>query len=221
MKEYKRTCCNCGKVWMSDYERENDLVNRINNMISIAKTEITGNGLKAASNLIGGFLFPPLWIFGKGISDWANEAEKSASQVEEQRNILLQLRRCPNCGSVNCECEETDSSTLETQERKARVKNRKHKKFSSKKSKSNKKRGLPKCSKNFDKEEAQEPDEQFEKSELTEWNVIVEVEKPNLTAWHKLITCESCNNIIDIPKGSDISLEYSCPHCNKDMVIIP
>jgi len=74
VKEYKRTCRECGKVWHSLVEREKKI-----------EKEISRGSLQQA-----GFAC-------------CNPAAAAQSQrtVAAHENTLQQLRRCPNCGSQN------------------------------------------------------------------------------------------------------------------------
>lgn len=53
-----------------------------------------------------------------------------------------------------------------------------------------------------------------------EWNNKSKIQKQatyNLTACNKFIICKHCGSRIRVPKGSDITLKYSCPDCNEDI----
>jgi len=74
VKEYKRTCRECGKVWQSLVEREKKI-----------EKEISRASLQQAG-------------FACCNPATATQSQRTAAAHE---NALQQLRRCPNCGSQN------------------------------------------------------------------------------------------------------------------------
>jgi len=75
VKEYKRKCNECGKVWHSLASREKEI-----------EKDIGCNACIQASTACGGNL---------------GAATQSKRSVESQQDLLDKLKKCPNCGSRN------------------------------------------------------------------------------------------------------------------------
>lgn len=80
VKEYKRTCKECGKVWHSLASREKQIASDVKcNACVQASTACSGN---------------------------MGAATQSKRNVESQQDLLDKLKKCPQCGSANYKEEE-------------------------------------------------------------------------------------------------------------------
>ena len=75
VKEYKRKCNECGKVWYSLVSREGEI-----------KKDIGTNACVQGATACGGNL---------------GAATQSKRNVESQQDLLDKLKKCPNCSSRN------------------------------------------------------------------------------------------------------------------------
>jgi len=74
IKEYKRKCNECGKMWHSLVSRETEI-----------QKQIRSSGLVGAGMACGS----------------PSTSAQSIRTGQEQQNVLSKLRKCPKCGSAN------------------------------------------------------------------------------------------------------------------------
>lgn len=75
VKEYKRKCNECGKVWHSLASREKEIGGDINLNNCVQGSQACNGNMGAAT--------------------------QSKRNVESQKDLLDKLKKCPNCGSRN------------------------------------------------------------------------------------------------------------------------
>lgn len=80
IKEYKRTCNECGKVWHSLASREKQIAGDVKLNACIQGSTACGGNMGAAT--------------------------QSKRNVESQKDLLDKLKKCPHCGSSNYKEEE-------------------------------------------------------------------------------------------------------------------